>query len=866
MTENPILMSDISNRDNARLSIETSDANKKEKGIGGDIYNNKLFYTMTRPVNKMSAEEFIVQSCINVESVNKNYMYCFKIFNELCIENDKKNGLYYSVTHKLANYLIENVLNKLTQDHLITIQSWLSVKDNHQIPDSFVNSFLSCIDKIKVCDRVLNNRDKINKRFNMDKVVSNSEDTNDIVEELCELIDTYNISTEAKYNIAIENVQYSLYKNGVQMKPATVLEHINNYFLNRNLVITDSEIKGFCKVLSGNMFITESDIEISGSDAIISKKFNLHYWGKITKLAESCSDKECKKIIYSLRKVNTERKVSEYINISVYNKLIDKTTPYQDRICLYSSIYYIPLITDVTKGFIKCEIMKLHEAITKQGSLTNREMDEFRDIDKKYDNDTLNNEAADLYLNTDNSDDPFSESYIDKRTAEEYVKESLSEDESIKKLINDFKAEQDKNPNKFKVLVTKLYSKPVENIIDETPRLFNLVRYGFIFSTATLPVIGPVFAAITGFVDHVISTQVTMSQAKKFYKYLKDEQSKVNKKLESSSNENTTKKLEEYNKNLDKCINNVYNYISDIDEEDEDINSDDDFDFEFEAAKLCDSMESLNELMNYDYDSLIDKMNYNIESIINSDGLFEFAKLISNSNDKVISEFITCLEEYNSSQEYDYKRTETINSIKNNIYSYSINTSNELDSIEIKYESTNIIDSVLTESKFDANTVKLALKDFSSKLKELNAKQKQAFASIDNAANNMINGISRALTNDRREAIIKGSIIPSFSKCIKSAIVIGGAALVHPVLAVITAFGMFAASKALNAREKQLLYDEIDVELQVVEKQISQAENDGDMNQYRFLLTYQRKLQRERQRIKYGIKAPVKNIPKPSNR
>ena len=151
-------------------------------------------------------------------------------------------------------------------------------------------------------------------------------------------------------------------------------------------------------------------------------------------------------------------------------------------------------------------------------------------------------------------------------------------------------------------------------------------------------------------------------------------------------------------------------------------------------------------------------------------------------------------------------------------------------------------------------------------MKELNAKQKQAFASIDNAANNMVNGISRALTNDRREAIIKGSIIPSFSKCIKSAIVIGGAALVHPVLAVITAFGMFAASKALNAREKQLLYDEIDVELQVVEKQISQAENDGDMNQYRFLLTYQRKLQRERQRIKYGIKAPVKNIPKPSNR
>ena len=55
--------------------------------------------------------------------------------------------------------------------------------------------------------------------------------------------------------------------------------------------------------------------------------------------------------------------------------------------------------------------------------------------------------------------------------------------------------------------------------------------------------------------------------------------------------------------------------------------------------------------------------------------------------------------------------------------------------------------------------------------------------------------------------------------------------------------------------------DEIDTELKVVEKQIEIAQNDGDMNQYRFLLNYQKKLTREYQRIRYGLKVSGRYIP-----
>ena len=62
-------------------------------------------------------------------------------------------------------------------------------------------------------------------------------------------------------------------------------------------------------------------------------------------------------------------------------------------------------------------------------------------------------------------------------------------------------------------------------------------------------------------------------------------------------------------------------------------------------------------------------------------------------------------------------------------------------------------------------------------------------------------------------------------------------------------------------RERRLIYDEIDTELQVVEKQIQLAESEGDMNQYRFLLNYQKKLTREKHRIKYGVHMSGRTIP-----
>ena len=104
------------------------------------------------------------------------------------------------------------------------------------------------------------------------------------------------------------------------------------------------------------------------------------------------------------------------------------------------------------------------------------------------------------------------------------------------------------------------------------------------------------------------------------------------------------------------------------------------------------------------------------------------------------------------------------------------------------------------------------------------------------------------------------------SSCIKSIIAISGTTLVGsffsaPYVGILTAVGIFAVNKKLNDRERLLIYDEIDTELKVVDKEIEMALQDGDTKKYRFLLNYQKKLNREKTRIKYHTTPIARKIP-----
>lgn len=159
------------------------------------------------------------------------------------------------------------------------------------------------------------------------------------------------------------------------------------------------------------------------------------------------------------------------------------------------------------------------------------------------------------------------------------------------------------------------------------------------------------------------------------------------------------------------------------------------------------------------------------------------------------------------------------------------------------------------KSKFNINSIALALQGLKAKFKEMNHKQQEASRNLDSAVRAFTNASKRAFTNDRREAIIKGSVIPSFSRCIKSGIVLATLGVIAtPVVAVIAGVAGLAMSKKLNKRERMSLLDEIETELEVLDKELAIADSNNNMQKYRTLLQYKKELQRQYQRIKYNIK------------
>lgn len=173
------------------------------------------------------------------------------------------------------------------------------------------------------------------------------------------------------------------------------------------------------------------------------------------------------------------------------------------------------------------------------------------------------------------------------------------------------------------------------------------------------------------------------------------------------------------------------------------------------------------------------------------------------------------------------------------------------------------------------NDAKLAWKGVKAKAKNADARQKEFCRDLDMEFNHMCKTIKQVYTVDHRTEIITGEVNRSISKVIKMAIglVAAGAAtggvgagvagikvgaMIAPILGLITAF---AKSKFTSTKEKKMILDEIDIELQVLEREINRAEQSGSQKKYRQLLTIQKNLQRKRQEIYYGLAKKGSKIP-----
>lgn len=476
-------------------------------------------------------------------------------------------------------------------------------------------------------------------------------------------------------------------------------------------------------------------------------------------------------------------------------------------------------------------------------------------------------------------------------------------DEEVKKMVSDFRASCVKNKDNklnltsLKSLITKIFTKTPEQIVYETPNILTIIRIGFIIGVG---VIHPILMVCAYLVDGILKIHLSRKQLEKIIKAYKSEIETVNNKIEKTKDEETKKRLEKYVTELQVDLEKITTYEDDVytdDEndarhEDDDSSSNDDFDFDdddfdfddddFDFEELA-SIEIISDQMAMLYESVsedsIDDIIYDniyrldndaidaitdfsitVPTILKKDNLKEslcnyrdsLRKSANNINDYIR---IDCLNENiykinNCSTSYA-----TASTIKDaTYYLFCLNEIAKIKSDNYIMENMNFI-----------NTIKLSIDQLKRKAVKLSDKEKQVSNSIDVAANTAAKSMEDALMTSNREAVIKGRIIPSASKCIKLALGAGAVAwALSPAIAVIGVLGIFACSKQLQHKERQLVLDDIDIELKMCERYLQQAENEGDLKKVRQIEVMQRNLERQKQRIKHRMSMQLtpKNLKK----
>lgn len=457
-------------------------------------------------------------------------------------------------------------------------------------------------------------------------------------------------------------------------------------------------------------------------------------------------------------------------------------------------------------------------------------------------------------------------------------------DRKTKREIDDFRKECAKDPDnknnisRLKALISSIFSKSPYQIVFELPNFFAIIRGSFVIVGTY---INPVLGLIAFITNQILKMTFSRKQTEKIIKAYQDEIDSVKSKLEKTSDKETKSNLEKYLAELNKDYakikeyeNNLYtdeeNYERDTSteyngEEDNDFDDWDDFDFE-EAASIiyiADIMQSINEsLIDDNIDGIVSKNIYKLDNDT-IDALTDFSITVPVILEK--DKLCESLKEYRdslrgSSSINDYIRidclNENISKLESDATVYA--TSSNLNGIRCYLACLNELalmngsKEYVMEMDF-TNTLKLAIDRLKKTAVNLKDKEKQASNAIDVSVNNISKGIETALMNDNRDAVINGKILPSASKCIKIACTFGVAWAINPAVAVIGALGALACSKKLKTKERQLIMDDIDIELKMVDRYIKQAEDDGDLKKVRQLEIMQRNLQRQQQRIKYRM-------------
>ena len=748
--------------------------------------------------------------------------------------------------------------------------------------DSFKLECLENLDEhvtmIKNCDRVINTHELINKRFDTKKVFSDIYSDIDLcVKEFCMLLDTYDVPFKAKVNICLENIAYEYDKNNKSIDKSQLAEAVAEYFMinaseqsdwldkevlneekdyealkakierdNEKLKRYEKDervggIVGRVVVAVGRLLVKgvrlTANVVLGTIAVLIAALFALITLGFLINIIVNVILLICS-IFIGLIALSVPLGILVLINPDDKAKLRDAAKKVKDK-KVKAALNRVCNAMD-TKDSIKEEYIANEYAICLEEMrqvLENNRFYKPSDVSKalmlfeEVERPTLNITMEDAILGLTEANS-----------------KSLSVKSKAAKVLSDIRLMAHKTPgnlvNKFK----ELYADSPKNIVDEMPNVFRIL-FDIIVIAGSFAISVPL-GVIVAMVTWYIGLGIDREMAVKYTAEYKKERERAVRKGKKMKDKKMKERNEAYIQELDRAIEKLEDYERGLKAESEEMGvedemSDNSVETEEEAAvqiMLIDKAVSVLEGFNRKqfYRSLRED-NYDKE-------LFSYMVM-----ECVGSGLISKVEmERNlSSMQYNSNKTSIIRDQINLLESYETKPSNDLFKRAVAALDAQ---DIIQEMSF-TNTLVMIKDKVKKSAQNLSDKEKIASRTLDSSIESLKNSMENSLKQENREAVIRGQILPSASRIIKLALITGFAFLLHPALGIIYLLGTFAMSKKLRIKERQLVLDELDTELKVCAEYIEKAKNNQDMNAYRQCLNIEKKLLRQRDRLKYKMTA-----------
>ena len=668
------------------------------------------------------------------------------------------------------------------------------------ISEESKNIIESALNKNETYDRILKNQAILDKRYNINKVCQDKKFVKPVVENLCKLIDTYDIPLSYKFNIALENSLFSLIKNNIVFESdMQVANIVTKYFMTRDAVIFDKTYKTYQRLLNENEVLDISSP--TGIVKVVLENNGNHFGDKVMTVMEDSTDPKIREFGKLFNSTFTEADVISYID-TTYNYYANNDLSPLDVSRLHYSINMLPSHTGICPDFINNKFSDVYGYI---------------DTDSLFDPD-FNRDTNNIFDTTP----------------------------SIRDIIAETEAAQDKDEELVMKFVNQLSSKPEKSLFGEICGIIKCIKTIVVLVAAakSAKTIIKVCKILFGFISKLYKITSNFAQVKTLNDNISSSLFNISDALNPGEQRDAILSFEKDIKNLV--------------EKNSDVSTNEDTDV-FASLTDEEALIYCTGLIEASYDSLTKRIERNsLQNMVEIcarnnciNNLYEVYKYSSGSQ-KMFTELYENI--------YDKKTMRPLDPIAEENNNYTINSlmcmieaNNTLISLDEQLQSVN--ESVL-------NTIKLALHNAKDKLRKFDVKQKEMWRILDAYTYKFVRSIEDSRDNDRRNAIIQGKTIPSFSKCVKTAIALAGAGVVtaNIMVPIIGAIGLLARSNHLDNKERQQLMDELEIEMKAIDKEVELADKEDDMDKYRKLLRMQKKLQHEYQRIRYKRKSFKVNV------